>query len=292
MHGVGESSGAITIVNALASGVGAAVGIELFAHAEVDLHPAGSTDKWDVQIEEPTRTPLVVASLTEALRKFAPGSSGTAELSVRSDIPVARGLKSSSAVSSAIVLAVAHAVDAEVTSIEVARLSAQVAVASGLSATGAFDDALAGMSRGIVVTDNRRGELLQTFPMPPHLGAALLLPGGTHRPSPEWAAAFQAESVAGDVARDAALRGDWTVAMRENTELVERVMRYDYRALRTRVLQRGAVACGVSGMGPTLAAVGPRESLDSIIAAFPSSAEGRRTVEFSSGASRGGDTRK
>jgi shikimate kinase len=280
VHGVAESSAAITVVNALPTGVGAAAGIELRARVEVELHPAGSSGKWDVRIPEDARTPLVVASLTEALRRFAPGSAGKGELSIRSEIPEARGLKSSSAVSSAIVLAVARATDSEISSIDVARLSASASVEAGVSATGAFDDALAGLSTGVVVTDNRRRELLASLEIPTDLKVAVFIPRGTHRPSPEWAEVFAAEAASGHTAADAALRGDWKEAMRENTALVERVMRYDYGALRTELHNCGAVACGVSGMGPALVAVAPHQRVDEVSAAFPSTAERTLILDF------------
>jgi shikimate kinase len=281
VHGVGDSTAAITIVNALPTGIGSAVGIDLPVRAEVELHPAGSSGKWSVEVDEAARTPLVVAALTEALRRFAPGSSGTAELTVRSQVPAARGLKSSSAVSSAVVLAVARATDTDVSLVEVARLAAGVSISAGVSATGAFDDALAGLTWGIVVTDNRRRELLTKIPVGTDLGVALFVPSATHASSREWAPAFAAEATAGRVAVEAALRGDWVVAMRENTQLVERVMRYEYGPLRSELERRGALASGVSGMGPALAAVAPRERLSELLNSDPDFRAERRAVAFS-----------
>ncbi|MGA8303652.1 MAG: shikimate kinase [Thermoplasmata archaeon] len=292
MRGVGETTAAITIVNALPTGIGSAVGVDLRARAEVELHPAGSHGKWDVRVPEEVRTPLVISALTEALRRFAPGSSGSGELTLRTDIPAARGLKSSSAVSSAVVLAVARATDVSVEPVEIARMSAVISQAVGLSATGALDDALAGLSAGVVVTDNRRGELLKTYPTDPGLGVVLYIPNYTHRPSPEWASAFRAEASQSQVAVDAALGGDWPAAMRENTRLVERVLRYDYDALRANLRTRGAIASGVCGLGPTLAAVAPREQLREVARAFEDAPGDRRTVAFSSvRADHGGETR-
>ena len=290
MRGVGESTAAITIVNALSTGIGSAVGIELRARAEVELHPAGSHEKWDVKLADAARTPLVITSLTEALHRFAPGSSGSGELTLRSEIPSGRGLKSSSAVSSAVVLAVARATEARIDPIDVARMSAEISRAAGVSATGAFDDALAGLSSGLVVTDNRRGELLKSYPVDPELGVALFVPPNSHRPSPEWISGFAATSDQGQVAVDAALAGDWIGAMRANTELVERVIGYDYSATRSELARRGAVACGVSGMGPALAAIAPRRRLREVVAAFPRTQGERRTLDFSRpGSLSGGD---
>ncbi len=281
MRGVGEATGAITIVNALPTGVGAAVGIELRARAEVELHPAGSRGRWDVRLPPDARTPLVIASLDTALNRFAPGSAGTASASVRSEIPPARGLKSSSAVSSAVILAVAAATDASPPPLEVARLSASSAKASGVSATGALDDALAGLSGGVVVTDNRTGTLLASYDLPGGLAVALLVPRATHRPSPEWSAAFARFGDRGRSAAGAAQGGDWATAMRLNSEIVEQVVGYEYREVRAELERRGAVAASVSGMGPALAAIAPEARLTGVLDAMPTRVGEPRSVLLS-----------
>ncbi len=274
--------GAITIVNALVTGVGSAAGIALGARAEVELHPAGSRERWDVEVEEAARTPLVVSALGVALNRLAPGSSGTGRLAVRSEIPPARGLKSSSAVSAAVILAVARATGAEVPVVEVARLSAEASREAGVSASGAFDDALAGLSSGLVVTDNRSGELLRTDELGRDLEVALVIPAHEHRPSPEWAARFASRHAEGRAAVDAALAGDWPRAMRLNSELVERLMGYDYARVRRAAEDAGASACGVSGMGPTLAALAPRARAGAVADALSSVEGDRRRVALSS----------
>ena len=281
MKGVGETTAAITIVNALPAGIGAAVGIELPVRAEVELHPAGSHGKWDVALPEDARSPLVLEALTESLRRFAPGSSGTGALTIHSEIPPARGLKSSSAVSVAIALAVARATDAPIDPLEIARLSAGVSRTAGVSATGALDDALASLSAGVVVTDNRSETVLTRYALPDGLGVALYVAPGIHRPAPELLPAFRGESATGRRAGDLATHGDWAGAMRTNTELVERVIGYDYAGLRTRLDASGAVASGVSGLGPAFAVIGPRDRLSALLEVLPAANGSRRIVSFS-----------
>ncbi len=269
MRGVGVATGAISIVNALPTGVGSAVGVDLPVRAELELHPAGSSEKWDVRIPDEARSPLVIEALTQALRKFAPGTSGHGALSLRSAVPVGRGLKSSSAVSSAVVLAVARATDTPVTPAEVARVSADASLAAGASATGAFDDALAGLSAGIVVTDNTRRELLRSLPVPSDLGVAVFVPPAMHPASPGLRSRFEAEAVASSRAVRAALDGEWIEAMRRNTELVERVMGYEYAGARSLLEGAGAIVAGVSGVGPALAALAPSTRLEEVRRRLP-----------------------
>ena len=76
--------------------------------------------------------------------------------------------------------------------------------------------------------------------------------------------------------------------MELNTELVERVMGYRYRRLRDRMHERGAVASGVSGVGPTLAAIAPRSKLSKVMSALPADGGRRLLVPFADFARGGG----
>lgn len=258
MRGVGRATSAVTIVNALPTGVGGALGIDLAAEVTVEFAPTAHGGTNELRSAAGPLTPLLEKSFGLAVEKYLSGRSVRGEVSVRSVIPPARGLKSSSAVGSATIRAVAEAAGASPPPEEVARLSAEAGRAAGVSATGAFDDALAGVRSGLVLTNNRSHSVIRAVPPDPDWSVEILLPAGTHRPSPEWAAAFARRSAEGVRVVEAAEAGDWWEAMRRNTELVEAVMGYAYRPLRARVEAAGALACGVSGLGPALAAVVPR----------------------------------
>lgn len=278
MHGVGRAAGAITIVNALPTGVGCALGISLFAEAEVNLRPLSSRDEESLQVSPGPTTPLVRAAVRGALRRYAPDDRRAVNLSLRCEIPSARGLKSSSAVASAIILAVARAQRFEPTALEVAQLSAEVSRTAGVSATGAFDDALAGLASGFVVTDNALGTVLRDGPSAPDWVVTLFVPPEAHAPSPEWGARFKEEAREGRAAAETALQGDWWKAMALNTRLVERTMHYSYGPVRELLLREGALGAGVSGLGPALAAVGPQDRADAMLAALPPEGGERRTT--------------
>jgi shikimate kinase len=281
MRGLGRASAAITVVNALPTGVGCAVGVGLFATADVHVRPTRKLHRPSLDIPPEARTPVVEEALRAGLARFFPSTPSDASLVLRSDIPAARGLKSSSAVACAVLDAVAHAAGASVPSIEIARISAEVSRQTGVSATGALDDALAGLTSGFVLTDNVRGILLKEGPVDPDWEAALFIPPTPHRPSPEWSAAFRARAAEGAAAVEAAREGDWWTAMERNTELVESVMGYRYDEVRARLRAAGALAAGVSGLGPTLAAVAPADRVDAILELFPAAEGLRRRVALS-----------
>lgn len=280
MRGVGEAYGAITLVNALPTGRGAAAAVELTSTAIATLRPAQDPTEPSIQIAAEQWSPLVEAAAHRALSEFPPPSTSTLTLEIQSGIPVARGLKSSSAVSSALVAAVARASGHRVDAPTVARLSADVSQGIGLSATGAFDDAFASIAGGCALTDNPTRTVLARPHLPDDIEVILWIPRATHGPSVEWHERFRARREEGQAAVDAALEGDLWEAMERNTALVEDVMGYRYAALRDSLREAGAVASGVSGLGPTLATLVPRGAARPVLDLLPRESTEIRTVRF------------
>ena len=274
MRGVASARAAISVVNALPLGIGVAIGIEWPARTTAQLDQ-NRPRRGRASIEPASSaTPLVRAAARAALDRFDATGTGRVRLVVRSTIPVARGLKSSSAVSASVALATARALGREPPPVEVARIAAEVGRGTGVSATGAFDDALAGLVPGGVVTDNRRDRPLRGLDIEPDLAVALWVPDHPHPRSPRLLARFRREPTLARQAVDAALAGDWVRAMERNSALVERAMGYRYEKIHDAVRRAGAVASGVSGLGPALAALSPQGGLRAVLNALPR--EGRR----------------
>lgn len=281
MRGVGVASGAITFVNALPTGIGAAAAVTLGVEAEVELELGGHQVPHAVTIAPPSDTPLVRAAFAAGVERFAPGHSVSARIRIQSSIPPACGLKSSSAVSGAVLAAVARAVGRSTDPLALARISADLSQKIGLSATGAFDDAYAALEGGAVVTDNARRMVLWAGEAPSGLTVLLWIPSATHRPSSEWRERFRARAPEARPAVDAALAGDLLGAMGRNTELVESVMGYyEYEELRQRLAARGASASGVSGLGPALAILLSPECVGEVRATLASAGGEVRAVDF------------
>src|SRR3990172_8313243 len=88
--------GAITIVNAIATGKGAALGIGLETEARVELVESDREVSVTVQGEKDVDTALAQCAVREALSRFSITDCG-ARVETLSEIPIAKGLKSSSA---------------------------------------------------------------------------------------------------------------------------------------------------------------------------------------------------
>ncbi|MCI4323544.1 MAG: shikimate kinase [Thermoplasmata archaeon] len=277
MHGVGTAHAAITVVNALPTGIGSAAGVSLATTAEVELETAAS---FRLSVDTAHDTRLLRQAVAAAVEQWGGGRPYSVVLHLRSDIPPSKGLKSSSALPTAIARAVSSAMGQPLRPIVAAQFAATVGRASGLSATGAFDDALAGSAGGFVVTDNQRCAVLRHDLPPAGWKVVLWIPDGTHRPSSELVESFSSTADESEVALRYARNGEYPAAMNRNTQRVERVMGYEYAALHASLRQAGALASGVTGMGPAVAALVLREHAHEVREVFPSTLGETKTLDL------------
>jgi len=166
MHGHGCANGAGTIVNAIAIWKGAAFCIDLETTADVELDEcsdagAGDAGRITGRIEnaDTADTALITRCVSLVLDRFGYSCDGV--VTTRSEIPIARGLKSSSAAANATVLATLDAIGETLPPLEVIPMGVRAALDVGVTITGAFDDACASALGGIVITDNRSMELVE-----------------------------------------------------------------------------------------------------------------------------------
>jgi shikimate kinase len=268
MRGVGIAHAAVTVVNALPTGIGSAAGVSLAATATVELEPAATTTRLSIDPVNDTR--LIRHTLAAAIDQWGGGRSYSVALQIRSRIPPSKGLKSSSALPVAIARAVTSALGRPLRPIVAAQFASTVGRTSGLSATGAFDDALAGCAGGFVVTDNPRCAVLRHEPPPARWRVVVWIPDGAHRPSAELIEPFSSTGAESEIALRYARDGEYAAAMNRNTQRVERVMGYEYAALHASLRDAGALASGVTGMGPAVAALVLPEAAQRVREAFPS----------------------
>lgn len=158
MDGRAAAPAAGTILNALATGYGAAFAIDEDVRATVELGGESITGEIDGHPEADTS--LIEESVKRVFQAFGEDSGATVR--TESDVPLASGLKSSSAAANATVLATLEAIDQadQVTREEAARMGVEAAREAGVTVTGAFDDASASMLGGLTITHNTEDTLL------------------------------------------------------------------------------------------------------------------------------------
>jgi shikimate kinase len=159
LEGHACASGAGTIINAIATWKGAAFGIDLKTFAKVKLSEGETGVSGFIEEMPEGDTRLIERCVEMVLEEFGLELGGT--IKTKSEVPLAGGLKSSSAAANASVLATLNAVGKTLPPLEVVKLGVKAAKEVGVTVTGAFDDACASFFGGIVITDNRKVELIR-----------------------------------------------------------------------------------------------------------------------------------
>ena len=254
------SYAAITIVNALATGLGAALGVNLRLKAKAEL-----TDEPGVveaKVVEGER--LVKAAALEVLRAYGVDDRYGVRVVTRSEIPIARGLKSSSAASNAVVLAVARALGHEPPPRKVLEMAVKASIEAGVSVTGALDDAAASLLGGLAVTNNYERKIVRIYNVEEAVKAVLLIPLSRRYTSPKEAELLRVYSGLLKLAWLKAVSGEWREAMNLNGLVVASALGYQAQLL-VEALRKGALAASPSGKGPALAAVVPEDKLEDVV---------------------------
>ncbi len=248
MKGHGTSHGAATIVSAFATGRGAAFGIDLTTTADVVLEEGSGIE---ARIDgSPTESIALAEECARAvLEKYGDGRRYHVSIVTRSEIPISKGLKSSSAAANAIIAAMLDALSVDYDELDAIRLGARAAVRAGVSVTGAFDDACAAWFGGVVLTDNSRDAVLARDVMPEDLDVLIHVPAPQIRKSTLPLDRIAAMRGIVDVAFRLAEEGDYLRALTLNGMCYSAALRLD-TDVAVRALQNGAVAAGLTGSGP------------------------------------------
>jgi shikimate kinase len=165
----GEASalahGAATIVNAIATGKGAAFGVDLYTKAQVKLTSEPQIVEAEITSDQNENPVLIQKTVQAVLKRFGKEKEFGAKVKTWSNIPIARGLKSSSTAANAVALAALEALGESLEDLEIVKLGVSAAFEAKVTVTGAFDDACASFFGGLVVTDNLNCKLVKQEPL-------------------------------------------------------------------------------------------------------------------------------
>ncbi|QLH74383.1 MAG: shikimate kinase [Methanomassiliicoccales archaeon] len=261
MKGSGIARGAGTVINAMATGKGCAFGIDIRTEADVELNDTGEIEVViEGHPEEPTR--LIELCVGGILEKF--GRQGTgAKVVTRSQIPISRGLKSSSAAANAVIKATLRAIGEDMQVLDAIRFGCEKAIEAGVSVTGAFDDACASMLGGVVLTDNANFEIIRRERMDASLVALIYVPDRMIRKTGLPLSRIRANADLIELAYILAMHGDYRTAMKLNGMVYSSVLGVDPSVMHE-ALEKGAVAAGLSGTGPATVMLVERERAEKL----------------------------
>ena len=243
--------GAVTIVNAIATGKGAAFGIDLWTKARVELTDDGAIET-RILSDDKESTLLAERCVRAVFGYFGTSKLG-AKVETNSNIPIARGLKSSSVAGNAIVLATLAALQKHLKPSDILNLVVDASLQAKVSVTGAFDDAAASLYGNVVVTDNMARRVLRTFPVEDR-DVLLLVPPEKAYTADADLRRIKAVAKQVEIAHEQALAGKYWNAMTLNGLIYSHVLRLPADVI-VESLGAGALAAGISGKGPAYAFV-------------------------------------
>jgi shikimate kinase len=260
---VAVSHGAATIVNAIALGKGAAFGVDLWTKAEVELTEEPLVIKGEITSDPAESTVLIEKTVTRVFQHFGAEKRFGARVKTWSNIPIARGLKSSSAAANAVALAAVAALGEILDDLAVVKLGVDAAFDAEVTVTGAFDDACAAYFGGAVVTENLKRRVVKRFTLPEDLAVLFHVPRRKAYTGDSDVDRLRTIKPLVEIAYKEALKENFWAALTLNGLIYSSALGHDV-SVALDALAAGALAAGLCGKGPAVTAVVSNDKIDSV----------------------------
>ena len=262
--------GAISVVNAIATGKGATLGISLKVESTVETSQGRGIS---IHSENQSLSSRLINQTVEKIVPKKELEKTKLNIYLDSEIPTGYGLKSSSAISSCVALACAKLFKPRIIDSQVLLAGVEASIETKVSITGAFDDACGCYYGGFAVTDNYKKKLINSEKGPRNLFAVIFVPRSRKRGKVKNLKKL--DSVFERAWRLASISDYWN-AMILNGFASSSILNSDPEII-TQLMEKGARGATVSGNGPAIAAVAGKDELGDIKQIF-SSLEGRTIV--------------
>jgi len=259
--------GAATIVNAIALGRGAAFGVDLWTKTEVKLTSEAGVFEVEIASDPKESTILVEKVVSRVIERFGLEKCFGARVRTSSNIPIARGMKSSSAAANAAALAATAALGKKIDDIEIVKIGVEAAFDAKVTITGAFDDACASYFGGVVITDNQSHIILKQTFLPDDLVVLFHVPPQKAYTIDSDLARLRTVKPLVKIAFDQAMKGKVWEALTLNGLLYSAASNLN-PVIGLDALAAGAVAAGLCGKGPAVSAVTPKDKVEQVKAAL------------------------
>ena len=261
------SHGAATIINAIATGKGAAIGVDLWTKAVVTLNDEAGQVDVTIHSDYSENHALTQKIVEHTLSYFGLDQQFGAKVETYSNIPVARGMKSSSAAANAIALATTAALERKLDDVALVNLGVDAALDAKVTITGAFDDACASYFGGVVITDNMERKIIKRFELTETPAVLFYVPAEkTYTVSSNVKRMKSMASVV-KIVYNEALNGNFWAALTLNGLIYSSALGFDTSPV-IDAFTAGALASGLSGTGPAVSAIVSEEKVDCVKAAW------------------------
>ncbi|HEY4674722.1 MAG TPA: shikimate kinase [Candidatus Bathyarchaeia archaeon] len=254
--------GAATIINAIAMGKGAAFGVDLWTKAEVKLTDEPGIITGKIASDPTENSAVIEKTVRRVFEHFNVEKRFGAKVKTSSNIPIARGLKSSSVATNAIALATVAALNKRLDDLTIVKLGVDGAVDAKVTITGAFDDACAAYFGDIVITDNVKRRIVKRFEIS---DSAVLFHIPAQKTYTVNSDVKRMQGVASlvKIAYKEVLKGNYWSALTLNGLIYSSALGYN-PSIALDALMAGALAAGLSGKGPAVTAVVPSAKVDAV----------------------------
>ncbi len=249
--------GAVSLVNAIATGKGATLGISLNVEVIIEISQGKG-----ITIDSKNKNlslRLIKKTIEKSVSKMDLQKTKF-RVYLKSEIPTGYGLKSSSAISSAVALACAKLFKPKIDDSQVLLAGVNASIESGVSITGAYDDACACYYGGFMITDNYKRKIIHSKKAPKNLLVVIFIPRSRRRGNIKN---LKSLSPVFEQAWSLAKNSDYWNAMILNGLAASSILNSDLKII-TDLVEKGALGASVSGNGPAIAAVCKKENVSSV----------------------------
>ncbi|MBT8242998.1 MAG: shikimate kinase [Nitrosopumilus sp.] len=253
--------GAVSLVNAIANQKGATLGIDLKVEATIETNPGKGIS---IQSENKSLSSRLINKTIEKIVSKKDLEQNKITVTLVSEIPTGYGLKSSSAISSAIALACAKIFKPKLTDQQILLAGVDASIETKVSITGAYDDACSCYYGGFNVTDNAKKKRIQFEKGPANLIAVIFIPKNRKRGNLKK---LKILSSVFENAWELARKANYWEAMIINGLATASILNSDPKII-TDLLEKGAMGASVSGNGPSIAAITKKENESAIKKVF------------------------
>ena len=253
-----RSPGSATVINAIATGFGAAFGIGL------DIKCCANTQNSSITCSNDVGAPTTLMEICakKTFEKYGISSDDFGmNFKTESELPMASGLSSSSALSNAVVSISSKIIAEEfnlmpLDDLEIINLAIDASLEAKVTITGSFDDATASYFGGVVVTDNKNRKFIIKEKMEEY-------PNFGSKSGSSDVGRMKVLSPLVETAFGLARSGDYFKALNLNGLIYANTLGFDSN-IAIDALEVGAIASGLSGTGSSFVAICEDEAIDDI----------------------------
>jgi len=253
--------GAISLVNAIAIKKGATLGIALKVEATIE---ASSGKGITLESKNKSLSTRLINKTVEKIVSKKDLEQNKITITLDSEIPTGYGLKSSSAISSAVALACAKIFKPKFTDQQILYAGVDASIESKVSITGAYDDACSCYYGGFNVTDNAKKKRIHFEKGPTNLVVVIFIPKNRKRGNLKN---LKDLSPIFEKAWELARKTNYWEAMIINGLATASILNSDPKII-TSLIEKGALGASVSGNGPAVAAITKKENEENIKKVF------------------------